>query len=47
VPPDFARPATSPAPFVERYSHADGRGIIEYSRNWIDHTRAHYVQRLK
>lgn len=47
VPLEFARPATSPAPFVERYSHADGRGIIEYSRNWIDHTRAHYVQRLK
>lgn len=37
----------SAVPFVQRYSHAEGVGAIEYSRNWIDPRTAHYVQRLR
>lgn len=50
--PDWSPPAFGAAlgmivPHVQRFSRAEGRGIVEYSRNWIDPAVAHYVQRLR
>lgn len=46
TPKDFAQPGT-PCGFVERYSWAEAREAVEFSRTWFDTTRAVYVQRLK
>lgn len=46
-PPGFAPAHSTPVGFIERFSHSDQKGTIEYSRTWFDHDRVHYVQRLK
>ncbi len=46
-PADFAQTQGTSVGFIERFSHSDQKGTVEYSRTWFDHDRAHYVQRLR
>ena len=47
APQGFPLPAETPTGFIERFSHSDQIGTVEFSRTWFDHTTARYVQRLK
>ncbi|OUD08451.1 GntR family transcriptional regulator [Marivivens niveibacter] len=47
APLDFPLPAETHTGFIERFSHSDQIGTVEFSRTWFDHTTARYVQRLK
>ena len=47
APEDFARSPDTHCGYIERHSHSDQKGSVEFSRTWFDHERAHYVQRLK
>jgi GntR family transcriptional regulator len=47
APPRFGAEPGQTVPFVQRFSHAEGVGTVEYSRNWIDPKTSHYVQRLR
>lgn len=47
APSDFAQPIGATVGFIERLSHSEQKGSVEYSRTWFDPERAHYVQRLK
>jgi GntR family transcriptional regulator len=49
--PDWAPDGFAPAPgtitgYIERFSHSDQKGTVEFSRTWFDPERAQYVQRL-
>ena len=46
TPPDFAT-AGAACGYIERFSWADAREAVEFSRTWFDATRAVYVQRLR
>jgi GntR family transcriptional regulator len=46
TPPTFA-PAGDTCGYIERFSWANGRDALEFSRTWFDPERAIYVQRLK
>lgn len=45
--PDALAKPDSASGYIERFSWADGREPIEFSRTWFEPTRAVYVQRLK
>lgn len=45
--PDEFFPPAATCGYVERYSWADRREAVEFSRTWYDPERAVYVQRLK
>ncbi len=47
APADFPQPANTPVGYIERFSHSDQVGTVEFSKTWFDHTSARYVQRLK
>ncbi|MBT8153528.1 GntR family transcriptional regulator [Epibacterium ulvae] len=47
APDDFPPPAHTPVGYIERFSHSDQVGTVEYSKTWFDHTSTRYVQRLK
>ncbi|MEM9576543.1 MAG: GntR family transcriptional regulator [Pseudomonadota bacterium] len=46
TPQSFA-PSGKPCGYIERFSWADTREAVEFSRTWFDPKRAVYVQRLK
>ena len=46
-PNEFPQPIGTPIGFIERFSHSEQVGTVEFSRTWFDHTTARYVQRLK
>jgi GntR family transcriptional regulator len=50
--PDWAPTEFAPKPrqtvgYIERISHAEQHGSVEFSRTWFDPQRARYVQRLR
>ncbi|MEP0960796.1 MAG: GntR family transcriptional regulator [Roseobacter sp.] len=45
-PPEFKQDNT-PCGYIERFSWANAREAVEFSRTWFDPNRATYVQRLK
>ena len=47
APQEYPLPAETHTGFIERFSHSDQIGTVEFSRTWFDHTTACYVQRLK
>lgn len=47
APTDFAPPVGTVTGYIERFSWAEAREAIEFSRTWFDTGRAVYVQRLK
>lgn len=47
APEAFPQQINTPVGLVERFSHSDQVGTIEFSRTWFDHATARYVQRLK
>ncbi len=47
APDSFTLPVGTPTGFIERFSWAEPREPVEYSRTWFDTSRAVYVQRLK
>lgn len=47
APDGFAPPAGTTVGYIERISHADQRGSVEFSRTWFDPNKAHYIQRFK
>lgn len=47
APPEFAPPIGTTVGYIERLSHSEQLGPVEFSRTWFDPDQAHYVQRLK
>lgn len=47
APPEFPQAIGAAVGFIERFSHSEQMGNIEFSRSWFDHETARYVQRLK
>jgi GntR family transcriptional regulator len=47
APKEFAPPIGTTVGYIERLSHSEQRGSVEFSRTWFDPDQAHYVQRLK
>ncbi len=47
APNEFGQPIGETVGFIERLSHSEQKGSVEYSRTWFDPERAHYVQRLR